>query len=142
MAPAEEERWLDEQAGRIVRPYALTGGRTEPAGHRFDLLAMVVARSGSARDKRDLDPAHLLVLEHAKSPAAVIDLAAALDLPVGVIRILLSDLLERSLIAVSNPPLAPHTDLRLLQNVLDGLRRLLSISIRQGPCPTGTMPVG
>jgi hypothetical protein len=135
MAPAEE-RWLDEQAGRIVRPYALTGGRTDPAGHRFDLLAMVVARAGTARDKRDLDPAHLLVLEHARAPAAVIDLAAALDLPVGVIRILLSDLLERSLIAVSNPPAAPHTDLRLLQNVLDGLRRLLSSPVRQWLVPS------
>jgi hypothetical protein len=118
------ERWLDEEAGRLVRPYALTGGRTAPTGHRFDLLAMVVARSGSARDTRDLDPAHLLVLEYAKSPAAVIDLAAALDLPAGVIRILLSDLLERSLVAISDPPQAPRTDVRLLQDVLDGLRRL------------------
>jgi hypothetical protein len=122
--PRAEERWLDEQAGQLVRPYALTRGRTAPVGHRFDLLAMVVARSGTARDKRDLDPAHLRVIEHARSPRAVIDLAAALDLPVGVVRILLSDLLERSLVSIHQPPKAPHTDLRLLQDVLDGLRRL------------------
>lgn len=85
---------------------------------------MVVATAGVARDKRDLDPAHLLVLERTKSPAAVIDLASTLDLPVGVIRVLLSDLAERSLIAIHNPPRAPHTDIRLLQDVLDGLRRL------------------
>jgi hypothetical protein len=118
------ERWLDEQAGRLVRPYALTGGRTAPAGRRIDVLATVVARSGTARDKRGLEPAHLLVLEHVMSPATVIELTAALDLPGGVIRVLLSDLLERSLVTISDPPQAPHTDLRLLQDVLDGLRRL------------------
>jgi hypothetical protein len=118
------ERWLNEKAGQIVRPYALTGGRTATAGQRFNLLAMVVAASGSARDKRDLEPAHLLVLEQARSPAAVIDLASNLDLPVGVIRVLLSDLAEHSLIAIYDPPTAPGTDPSLLQRVLDGLRRL------------------
>jgi Protein of unknown function (DUF742) len=122
--PRAEERWLDEQAGPLVRPYALTRGRTKAVGHQFDLLAMVVARSGTARDKRDLDPSHLLVLDRARTPAAVIDVASALDLPVGVVRILLSDLLERSLVAIHQPPRAPHQDLRLLQDVLDGLRRL------------------
>jgi hypothetical protein len=118
------ERWLNEKAGQVVRPYALTGGRTAMRGQRFNLLAMVVATAGSARDKRDLEPAHLLVLEQARSPAAVIDLASNLDLPVGVIRVLLSDLAQHSLIAIYDPPTAPGTDLRLLQRVLDGLRQL------------------
>jgi hypothetical protein len=118
------ERWLNEKAGQIVRPYALTGGRTAMTGQRFNLLAMVVAKAGSARDKRDLEPAHLLVLEHARSPAAVIDLASNLDLPVGVIRVLLSDLAQLSLIVICDPPAAPATDPRLLQRVLDGLRQL------------------
>jgi len=118
------ERWLNEKAGRLVRPYALTGGRTATRGQRLNLLAMVVATAGSARDRRDLEPAHLLVLEHARIPAAVIDLASTLDLPVGVIRVLLSDLIEHSLIVIHDPPAAPETDIGLLQKVLDGLRRL------------------
>jgi hypothetical protein len=118
------ERWLNEKAGRIVRPYALTGGRTAMTSQRFNLLVMVVATAGSARDKRDLEPAHLLVLEQASAPAAVIDLASNLDLPVGVIRVLLSDLAEHSLIAIYDPPTAPGTDLPLLRRVLDGLRQL------------------
>jgi hypothetical protein len=118
------ERWLDEQAGRLVRPYALTGGRSAPVGHRFDLLAIVRTLPGAIRQTRDLEPAHLLILEYTRSPAAIIDLASHFDLPAGVVRVLLSDLAEQSLVTIHDPPRAPHTDLRLLQDVLDGLRRL------------------
>jgi len=37
------ERWLDEDAGAVVRPYALTRGRTRPAGGRLDLIALISA---------------------------------------------------------------------------------------------------
>ena len=38
-----EDRWLDEEAGAVVRPYALTRGRTRPAGGRLDLIALISA---------------------------------------------------------------------------------------------------
>ena len=34
--------WLDEDAGPVVRPYAMTRGRTRPTGD-FDLIAIVIA---------------------------------------------------------------------------------------------------
>ena len=40
MAPGDDDRWLDRDAGPIVRPYALTGGRTRPKGKTFDLMTM------------------------------------------------------------------------------------------------------
>ena len=42
------DKWDARDAGPVVRPYALTGGRTEPAdGEMLDLIAIVVA-SGKA----------------------------------------------------------------------------------------------
>ena len=41
--PANDERWLDAEAGPVVRPYALTQGRTRHAGESFDLVATVMA---------------------------------------------------------------------------------------------------
>ena len=35
--------WLDQDAGPVVRPYAMTGGRVAPSGGEFDLVAFVVA---------------------------------------------------------------------------------------------------
>ena len=43
-----DSQWAEQDAGPVVRPYALTGGRTRPAGERFDLLALVCAVRGGA----------------------------------------------------------------------------------------------
>src|SRR4029077_11022212 len=39
--PSNDERWLDAEAGPVVRPYALTQGRTRHTGESFDLVATV-----------------------------------------------------------------------------------------------------
>ena len=58
-------------------------------------------------------------------PASVADLASELDLPLGVVQILLADLRVRSLISVHHPtPPAQMPDPRILKEVADGLRRL------------------
>jgi len=122
---AEEDRWLDEEAGPVVRPYALTRGRTRPAGEAVDLIALVTAVRGVEVDTVELDPEHLALLQMCRLPASVADLAADLDLPLGVVQILLADLRVRSLIHVHHP--APPTQLpdpRILREVADGLRRL------------------
>src|SRR5579863_5119664 len=117
------DRWLDEEAGAVVRPYAVTRGRTRPAGGKLDLIALISAvRDASATE---LGPEHLALLRICRRPTSVADLAADLDLPVGVVRILLGDLRERALISVHNPiPAARLPDRRILQEVVDGLRRL------------------
>ena len=36
-------KWVDRDSDPVVRPYALTGGRTEPAdGEVLDLIAVIV----------------------------------------------------------------------------------------------------
>jgi Protein of unknown function (DUF742) len=124
--PTANERWLDAEAGPVVRPYALTRGRTRPAGERLDLIAIVTAASGTGPGSElGLDPEHLTLLRLCRLPASVADLASGLDLPVGVVRILIADLRERSLVRVHNPiPPARLPDARILQEVVDGLRRL------------------
>jgi hypothetical protein len=76
-------------------------------------------------DPSSLDPEHLAVLRLCRLPASVADLAADLDLPLGVVRILLGDLQERSLVAIHHPiPPARLPDVQILKEVVDGLRRL------------------
>jgi hypothetical protein len=115
---------MDRDAGPIVRPYALTGGRSRPAGEDIELLAIVWPSSDSPPDPRTLEPEHGLVLERCQPFRAVADVAADLELPLGVIRILLSDMRERGLIAIRRAPRAQVTDVKILQDVLDGLRRI------------------
>ncbi len=120
-----EDQWLDEEAGPVVRPYALTRGRTRPAGETLDLIALVTAVRGVEVDPVGLDPEHLALLAMCRLPASVADLAADLDLPLWVIQVLLADLRARSLIYVHHPtPPAQLPDPRILKEVADGLRRL------------------
>jgi hypothetical protein len=120
-----DERWLDAEAGPVVRPYALTRGRTRPAGEPLDLIAIVTAVPRAKPDPLRLAPEHLALLRLGQRPASVAELAADLDLPVGVVQVLLADLREQSLITVHNPvPPAQLTDPRILREVADALRRL------------------
>jgi hypothetical protein len=119
------DSWYDEEAGPVVRPYAVTRGRTRPVGETLDLIAIVTAVRGVTLDPEQLDPEHFELLRLCRLPASVADLASSLDLPLGVVQILLADLRERALIGVHHPvPPARLPDPRILREVADGLRRL------------------
>lgn len=99
---ADNDVWLDDDAGPLVRSFALTGGRARPAA-TLDLLAHVVATEGVEDVGPHLQPEHRALLAHASAPVSVVELASAVDLPIGVVRVLLGDLLELSAITVTQP---------------------------------------
>jgi DNA-binding transcriptional ArsR family regulator len=118
-----DDAWYDQDAGPVVRPYAMTRGRTQPIRGQFDLISLVVSR-GPAPDRIDLSPEQSEILVACRRPLSVAEVAAALDLPIGTVRVLLGDLLEAGLIETHEPPVrdAPSED--LLEAVLAGLRAL------------------
>ncbi len=123
--PSPDDHWLDEEAGPVVRPYALTRGRTRPVGEALDLIAIITAVRGVRPDPSAVGPEHRAVLRICRLPTSVADIAADLDLPLGVVRILLGDLGELSLISIHHPiPPARLPDADILKEVVDGLRRL------------------
>ena len=125
MSRVPDDHWLDREAGPVVRPYALTGGRTRPSGEALDLLATVAAAVDTRSiDRMLLEPEHAKVLRLCRHPVSLADLASDLDLPLGVVRILLSDMRERGLITIGKPPRTGLTDPRVLKDVVDALRRL------------------
>ena len=113
-------RWFSP----VVRPYALVRGRTKPAGERLDVISMAYSLRVSVPDPTDLEPEHLAMLRRCAVPMSVAELASALDLPLGVVRVLLADLRERELVRIDRPAQERVTDIRLLREVADGLRRL------------------
>ncbi|MGI3222835.1 DUF742 domain-containing protein [Streptomyces sp. GTA36] len=123
-------QWYDNEAGPLVRPYAMTGGRTKsgPTGVRFDLIALVSLDTGApdVRDDTGLGPEHRVLIELCRTETqSVAELAADADLPVGVVRVLLGDLLELGCVKVSLPvPPAQLPDERILREVIEGLRAL------------------
>jgi hypothetical protein len=123
--PSNDERWLDAEAGPVVRPYALTQGRTRHAGESFDLVATVTATRGLMAGPGSLAPEHISVLRLAQIPTTVADIASDVDLPLGVVRIILADLRELGLVAICTPvAMAERIDKHTLREVLNGLRGL------------------
>jgi hypothetical protein len=119
------ERWVNDAAGPIIRPYALVGGRTQPSGASFDLIALVQARRGIDPDPASVEPEHLVVLRLCRLPTSVADLSAEVGLPLGVVRVILADLRERGLIDIHKPiPPARLPTGQILRRVADGLRKL------------------
>lgn len=124
-AEAAVETWLDDDAGPVVRPYVVTGGRVRAPGDGFDLVAFVLAMDGEPAPGLVLQPEHRAILALADRPLSVAEISAHLDLPLGVVRVLLDDLLTGGLVAVHEPPPPDELpDERLLEAVLEGLRAL------------------
>ncbi len=131
------DRWFDDAAGPVVRPYTMTRGRTHagPEAARLDLIALVIAEEpghgdGPARDDaledHSLAPEHLDIVRLCRrEPQSVAELAADLDLPVGVVRVFVGDLLDSDLVRVTRPvPPAELPDETILREVINGLRVL------------------
>jgi Protein of unknown function (DUF742) len=122
---ASRESWLDRAAGPVVRPYAMTKGRTLPAeGASLGLIDVVVAAGQRPPEGFRLGPEHRRILIVSRQPVTVVDLASDLELPVGVVRVLLSDLIEHGMAEILPARQGPVTDARLLRDVLDGLQAL------------------
>ncbi|MER7269158.1 DUF742 domain-containing protein [Micromonospora carbonacea] len=124
-SPGPQHEWLDGDAGPVVRPYTLTGGRVRPSVG-LDLVAFVLAGRGvdPAAHPR-LHPEHRRLVELARRPVPVAELAVELDLAVGVVRVLVGDLLARGLVSVHEPAgTAFLPDDNILKAVVNGLRAL------------------
>ena len=123
--PAEDE-WVDDHAGPVVRPYAVTGGRARPVTGSFDLISLVTATRADAGSEAGLGPEHVAIVGLCQRIQSVAEVAAHLDLPVGTVRVLLGDLVARNLVEVREPRAtsAGLPDESVFEAVINGLRAL------------------
>jgi hypothetical protein len=122
----EQQKSDVEGVGHHVRPYAITGGRTRHSEHEFALITLVVSRSPDGFGEGHVEPESAAILDMCRERAvAIAEIAAYLDLPVSVVKVLCGDLLNSELILIQSPPKesdAPSVE--LIERVIDGIRRL------------------
>ncbi|MEV5011881.1 DUF742 domain-containing protein [Streptomyces sp. NPDC056159] len=122
-AAAGDRPWLDDAAGRLVRPFTVSDGRTRPS-IALDLMSQVMATG--VTPLAYLGPEHGQALDLCRAPLPVAEVAAHLKLPAVVTKVLLSDLVDCGAMSTRPPAYHHHpTDRALLEAVLDGLRRQL-----------------
>ncbi|CAL9434383.1 hypothetical protein SUDANB121_02132 [Nocardiopsis dassonvillei] len=112
-------------AGPLVRPYVIAQGRDHADTVKLDMISVVIAAKRAEVDEMSLEPEQLRILELCRRPLSVAELSAHLDIPVAVVKVLLSDLLNRGLALARAPYTAKSPVSRdVLQAVLDGIQRL------------------
>jgi hypothetical protein len=108
----------------LVRPYTVTRGRTRPRYH-LEIEAMVTASDREADDLSWLSPEYQAILEFCRDWRSVAEVSAVLQMPLGVARILITDMASEGLVRIHQ---LNHDqgrpDVNLLKRVLSGIRRL------------------
>ncbi len=110
----------------LVRPYAMTGGRTRPR-YQLAIEALVSTTADPDRMRGQL-PEHQRICHLCREVKSVAEVSALLSIPLGVARILVADLAEAGLVAIHQPggdeAAGGQPDVTLLERVLSGLRKL------------------
>jgi hypothetical protein len=120
----EQDGRHDEAAGRLVRPYALTGGRTSTTHAQLDLATQIIVARTDV-DRSDLEPEHEEILTLCRRPLAVAEIASRMNIPLFVAKVLIGDLIDRgALEAGRRVQDSPPPDLRLMEQILDRLQAL------------------
>jgi hypothetical protein len=108
----------------LVRPYAVTGGRTQPK-YQLQIEAMVAASHYEARDVSTLSPECQAILGFCRDWRSVAEISAVLRMPLGVARVLIADMAMDGLVRVHQIDHEQgRPDMNLLERVLSGLRKL------------------
>ncbi|WP_405749359.1 DUF742 domain-containing protein [Streptomyces sp. NBC_01411] len=114
--------WSDSTLGD-VRPYTITGGRTRPA-YALHLTTCLITRPATRPMTMNIEHESLQLL-CGGAPCPVAELAARLQQPVQVVKVLISDLLDAGALVLANPAGPADPDTHLLEALLHGLRTKL-----------------
>lgn len=109
--------------GRVVPVYAITGGRTRSSAVELPMESLVMVTERASW--HGMQAEYRAILEMADQPVSLVEIGSALQIPVGVARVLVSDLAGTGYVAVYEPE-ATGDDGRpnpaLLERLLEGLR--------------------
>jgi hypothetical protein len=105
-----------------VRPYVLTGGRTQTRKHPYLHTLVSVEQYDSSASARLLPEARRLYERAAVGIQSVAELSAHCAVSLGVTRVLLEDLAAADLVHINDDALSAPRDQHLLSRVVAGLR--------------------
>jgi hypothetical protein len=106
---------------RLVPPYIVTGGRTRSDGADLALETLVTTSSEGvdAAERHVFEQRRILMM--CREPLSIAEVAAALEVPAGVARVLIGDLVADGSLRISRPT---NTNEQLIRRLIDGVRSL------------------
>lgn len=114
-----------EHPDSAVRSYVITKGRSRPTRNTIGVDTLLVVADPERPLPVSATREELALVRMCARLLSLVEAAAHLELPVSLVKVLASDLVDSGhLTARSGVPQAAQPDMQLLQEVLDGLRRL------------------
>ena len=125
MSSEDQRDNRQQEPGRLVRPYYMTGGRTRPAHDDLELETLVSTTALGATSPKVGGVERRAIVSLCRDLLSIAEVSARLDLPLGVARVLIGDMAEEGFVILHRPTtVGDRPDLALLQRVLYGLNQL------------------
>jgi hypothetical protein len=126
MSSEDQRDNRQQEPGRLVRPYYMTGGRTRPAHEDLELETLVATTALGATSPRVTGVERRAIVSLCRDLLSIAEVSARLDLPLGVARVLIGDMADQGFLILHRPTtVGDRPDLALLQRVLYGLQHRL-----------------
>lgn len=127
MAPQHRDEEEHVPTAGIVRPYALTSGRTQASVHLP--VEAIVEQLPRARQREWTSHDQLgRIVEACEHRTSVAEIAASVNLPLGVVRVLIGDLIEQGYLHTAAQTLDDSSSMserkELIERTLRGLRAI------------------
>lgn len=105
-----------------IRPYVITGGRTRSAEADLPIETVVELAPHGHGPAAHLEFERAAIADLCAEPLSIAELASALDLPLGVTRVLASDLVSEGVLQAHGPATAADTG--FIEQMIEGIRAL------------------
>jgi hypothetical protein len=109
----------DDEDDLVIRPFLLTGGRTRPARDDLRVESLIQSPVGATADTLRFEARR--IVEICRSPTSIAELSAALVVPLGVVRVLVSDLVAEGRVNVVRHE---QLSVQMMERIRDRVRAL------------------
>lgn len=106
-----------------VRPYLITGGRASPIDTSLRIEAQVLTTDDGASSIRMLTYERRDIVDLCRNPHAVAELAAKLNMHLGVARVLVGDLVVLGMLSIRRPETTGNRT-HIIERVIRGLQAI------------------
>jgi Protein of unknown function (DUF742) len=110
----------EEPDDLVIRPFLLTGGRTRPARGDLHIETLIQARPGAISSSLRFEARRIVELSREQA-TSMAELSAALKVPLGVARVLVSDLVDDGSVSVVQ---RQELSVQLIERIRDRVRAL------------------
>lgn len=119
---AVDDTAVDDDTDYLVRPYALTRGRTRNERLDISIQTVVCQSQASLAGAPPAGPVEHEIWTAAAGRLSSADISARLDLPLGVVRVLVGDLAETGHLELGET--VATADAHLIKRLIDGIRAI------------------